>query len=302
MSEISLDEFVDLAIRVILPILTLSVLWLGFIIANRSLLRSVTPQVECFLRPLQNSPIYEFVIANYGLGSAYNLSLKLEVDEEDFNVHQVIMTRRATEMPFSIIEPGGSVTTIFGVGHSLMGDEPHLKPFKAFIEYEWQPFWTKHPRKVKRIYNLDVRPFKGHAYIGEKNEIAETLKSGLKRIADLIGEHPPRPPIPRDRRSEDRITLEHMESLMPSLFSEMREDLNSSPLKREFILKNQGSTYFAGNKEPLAYFYEAHEDLTDKVGLLVNEGLVTDITYNTVDRYVLSEPLAHYLLDIQKEE
>ena len=89
---------------------------------------------------------------------------------------------------------------------------------------------------------------------------------------------------------------------MPSLFAEMREDLISCPLKREFILINQGSTYNAGEKKPLAYIYESHENLADKAGLLVNEGLVTDITYNTVDRYVMSEPLVQYLLEIQKEE
>ena len=44
------------------------------------------------------------------------------------------------------------------------------------------------------------------------------------------------------------------------------------------------ATYNAGCREPLSYYYEDHEDLADKVGLLVNEGVVTDITYNMVDR------------------
>ena len=90
-----------------------------------------------------------------------------------------------------------------------------------------------------------------------------------------------------------------MASLMPSLFAEMREDLIASPLKREYILQGKGRTYNSGKKEPLPYFYESHQDLPDKVGFLVSEGLATDITYNNTDRYVMSEPLVPYLLDTQ---
>ena len=48
-------------------------------------------------------------------------------------------------------------------------------------------------------------------------------------------------------------------------------------------------------RKPLSYYYEDHKDLADKVGLLVNEGGVTDITYNSVDRYMMSEALVEYL-------
>ena len=294
-----LGQIVDFVIRVVLPFITLLVLWLGFRIASRTLVRSVTPQVECFLRPRPASQEFELVVADYGLGSAYNVSLNLEVDEDDFDAHKVLIDWRKTETPFGIIEPGGRITTFFGMGHQLMGNESNLKPFKAVVEYEWQPFWAKRRRKEKQSYGMDVRPFKGLIYTPEKNDVAKTLKSELKKIADAI-KNRPRPPIPRDRRSEDRETLERMESLMPNLFAEMREDLISYPLKREFILTGKGWTYFPGKKKPLAYFFESHDDLADTVGLLVNEGLVTDITYNSIDRYVMSEPLVRYLLDTQK--
>ena len=296
-----LGQIVDFVIRVVLPFITLLVLWSGFRIASRTLVRSVTPQVECFLRPRPASQEFELVVANYGLGSAYNVSLNLEVDEDDFDAHKVLIDWRKTETPFGIIEPGGRITTFFGMGHQLIGNESNLKPFRAVVEYEWQPFWAKRRRKEKQSYDMDVGPFKGLIYTPEKNDVAKTLKSELKKIADAI-KNRPRPPIPRDRRSEDRETLERMESLMPSLFAEMREDLTSCPLKREFILTGKGWTNFPGKKEPLAYFYESHEDLADTVGLLVNEGLVTDITHNRIDRYVLSEPLVRYLLDTQKAE
>ena len=100
----------------------------------------------------------------------------------------------------------------------------------------------------------------------------------------------------RLRRSPDgEEVFRRMERLMPVLLEEMRADLKSHPLKREFILMSKGWMYNAGREVPLAYYYEDHEDLGDKVGLLVNHGLVTDITYNNVARYVMSEPLAEYL-------
>ena len=146
----SVGEIVDLFIHVILPLLTLLVLWFGMRIGSRTLVRSVTPQVECFLRPRPSSQIFELVIANYGLGSAYNVSLNLEADEDDFTAHRVSIEWLPTEMPFGIIEPNGSVTTFFGMGQYLMGNEPFLKPFEAVVEYEWQLFWAKRRRYERR--------------------------------------------------------------------------------------------------------------------------------------------------------
>ena len=301
MPEVCPDLIMDVVTRVILPIVTLVVLLLGVRISSRALTRSVTPQVECFLRPRPASQEFEMVIANYGLGSAYNVSLSLVVDEDNFTANNVLLEWRKTEVPFSVIEPGGSVTTFFGMAHRLMGDEQYLKPFKAEIEYQWQPLWAMRRRDEKRSYTLDVRPFKGLLYRSEKDEIAKVLKPGLQKIAEAIKTRP-RAPLPRDRRSDDRKTLERMESLMPGLFAEMREDLMSFPLKREFILQGKGWSYNAGQKLPLTYDYESHENLADKVGLLVNEGLITDITYNNTDRYVMSEPLAEYLLNAQVDK
>ena len=82
---------------------------------------------------------------------------------------------------------------------------------------------------------------------------------------------------------------------MPDLLADMRADLQDHPLKREFVLLRKGALYNAGSKKPLAYYYDDHPDLDDKIGVLVNEGAVIDITYNRVDRYIISESLADYL-------
>lgn len=299
MLDLSLGPTTDILINIALPLATLVVLSMGFSIAHRTLVRSVTPQVECFLRVRHDSTALELVIANFGLGSAHKVSVCLDMDEEDFKSHNVILDWRKTEVPFSIIEPGGSVCTFFGMAHQMLQDGSCLKPFGVEVNYQWQPFWVRRPRKETRCFKLDVRQFMGLNILHHKDKVAEALEPGLDKIANAIRAMSinPRLSVPRDRRSDDRGTLKRLRDQMPDLFAEMREDLGSNPIKREFILKREGSIYNAVRKAPLEYYFESHEDLADKVGLLVSEGLVTDITHNDVDRYVFSELLVEFLLE-----
>ena len=89
---------------------------------------------------------------------------------------------------------------------------------------------------------------------------------------------------------------------MPTLFAEMRDDLKNGPLKREFILMPKNAMYNSGGKQILAYFYEDHEDLSDKLVVLANSGAVTDITYNSVDRYLMSEAFVDYLSETEGDD
>jgi hypothetical protein len=72
------------------------------------------------------------------------------------------------------------------------------------------------------------------------------------------------------------------------------EDLAQSPLRREFVLLKRSWGYWAKGNE-LCYFFDDHPDLLSQVQILENYGLVRDITYNNVHRYVMSEELAQYL-------
>ncbi len=301
MIELLSNPLVDFVSRVALPglsvlvaILTLAVLLFTLRRVSLTLTRSITPQIECYLRVRQSGQVFDFVIANFGLGSAYRVSFSLDADEEDFAAHNVMMKQRGTDTPFSVVEPGGQITNMFGFGPGLLGKDPALKPFKAIVTYEWQPFWSKRRRIEKRHYDIDVRPFSGLVRERKKDEVAEALKAELPKIAKAIGVIQ-RPPVPADRKSGGEAFFRRIASLMPGLFAEMRSDLKSFPMKREFILMPKTATYDAGCRELLSYYYEDHEDLADKVGLLVNEGVVTDITYNMVDRYMMSEALVEYL-------
>jgi len=86
-----------------------------------------------------------------------------------------------------------------------------------------------------------------------------------------------------------------LESLMPDLLAEMRDDLTEYPIRREFVLLHKRSSYWASGEE-LCYFYDDHPDLRSKIRILENYNMVRDITYTNVDRFLISEEFADYLL------
>ncbi len=76
--------------------------------------------------------------------------------------------------------------TIFGISYDLFGDETYLKPFEVIVNYQWKPFWYKKLKSEKRKFNLDIRPFASLRFSIQEGEISETLKKGLKEIAEAI--------------------------------------------------------------------------------------------------------------------
>lgn len=85
-----------------------------------------------------------------------------------------------------------------------------------------------------------------------------------------------------------------LENLMPDLISEMRKDLTNNPLSREFVILKKSWTYLAKGYE-LVYYFDDHSDLENKLLILQNYGLIQDITYNNITRYIITEELASYL-------
>ncbi|ADJ26470.1 hypothetical protein Dehly_1176 [Dehalogenimonas lykanthroporepellens BL-DC-9] len=87
-----------------------------------------------------------------------------------------------------------------------------------------------------------------------------------------------------------------LESVMPDMFSEMRNDLAANHLSREFVILKKTWVYNGRPEHPvLVYYFEDHPDLESKLLILQNRGLIREITYNNVSRYVISEELARYL-------
>ena len=85
-----------------------------------------------------------------------------------------------------------------------------------------------------------------------------------------------------------------LERIMPDLLAEMRKDLTENPLSREFVVLKKGWSYNASGHE-LAYYFEDHPQLENKLRILLNHGLIQDITHTNVSRYVISEKFAKHL-------
>lgn len=98
---------------------------------------------------------------------------------------------------------------------------------------------------------------------------------------------------PKRATDDDLARFAKAERLMPALIDEMREDLSTKPLTREFILFKKVWQY--NGACPTTYFYDDHPDLDDKVRVLENLRLVRNVAFNDVKRYRMSEPFAEYL-------
>lgn len=93
---------------------------------------------------------------------------------------------------------------------------------------------------------------------------------------------------------DDSAKFAKLENSMPDLFREMRVDLTSHPLSREFVILKK-TWIFSTTRPTLMYYFEDHPELENKLLILQNYGLIRDITYNNVSRYVISEELVDYL-------
>ena len=88
---------------------------------------------------------------------------------------------------------------------------------------------------------------------------------------------------------------------MPELLAEMRKDLAKHPLAREFVILTKSCLYNADpNETVLAYSFEDHPDLRNKLHILQNHGLIQEITYNNTERFTMTEELVDYLMPQKK--
>ena len=113
-----------------------------------------------------------------------------------------------------------------------------------------------------------------------------------KYVADILTDR--RREKEATRVSEDDFTK--LSDQMPKLFAEMRKDLADQPLCRDFVLLQKSWIYNSARTEvTLKYYFEEHDSLKEKVGILENKGYVEDITFNNVDRFSMTENFVNLL-------
>ena len=159
--------------------------------AQQNLKLNAAPQLECFLRPRPSNTVFDFVIMNTGSGSAYNVGWKINADEQDFKAHVFNRMQLSKEVPFSVIEPGGCRTTLFGFGPSLLNtsgsqDGVAIKPFTVTVTFEWKLPWAKNLlRKKCEIVKINARQFSDIIPDWEKEKDSKNFEAIGKHLKEI---------------------------------------------------------------------------------------------------------------------
>lgn len=98
--------------------------------------------------------------------------------------------------------------------------------------------------------------------------------------------------------ADDSAIWRKIESAMSDLLQEMRTDLQKTPVQREFFLMHRRLSYNMSGPH-FFYYFDDHPNLRQKIRILENYGLLNDITYTSVEKFLISERLADYLLGEQ---
>ena len=167
----------------VLQVLTLLVSLLAVWTATRALAGNVRPQVECYIRVRPGSHVFYLALSNFGRGSAKNVAIELiGVDEQDFAEHDVIPKWRK-KGTFVLLEPQGTVSTMFGFAPSLVGnDAAPLKPFAAVVKYEWKPFWTWRKRAEQRDLRYGCTGVRGVGPRTFRRRSRESAQEGTSKV------------------------------------------------------------------------------------------------------------------------
>ena len=98
----------------------------------------------------------------------------------------------------------------------------------------------------------------------------------------------------RSGPEDEELLFLRLEQLMPNLMEEIRKDLTAHPLKRQFVPLSKKWVYWASGDE-LVYYYEDHPEQDNKLRILLNHGLIRDVTRNTnAKHYVFTEAFVRY--------
>jgi hypothetical protein len=88
-----------------------------------------------------------------------------------------------------------------------------------------------------------------------------------------------------------------VESAMPALLNEMRADLASDSLVREFVtLPSHHNRFNHGDTKRFEYYGNVHQDLAGKVAMLENVGYICDVRVKDYPIYRMTEEFVQLLV------
>jgi hypothetical protein len=98
----------------------------------------------------------------------------------------------------------------------------------------------------------------------------------------------------RSDPADEELLFLRLEQLMPDFLEQIRHDLKAAPLSREFVPMSKMFGY-SGRGHELIYYFEDIPELHNKLRILLNHGLVRDITTNTRARhFMFTEAFVRY--------
>lgn len=87
-----------------------------------------------------------------------------------------------------------------------------------------------------------------------------------------------------------------IEKQAPELVAEMRADLTSKPLVREFVLLPNARISYNATYPQFMYYYETHEYLQPIMTIMTHIGAIYDAKFNDVPRYRFTEDFVRFLI------
>jgi hypothetical protein len=81
----------------------------------------------------------------------------------------------------------------------------------------------------------------------------------------------------REAKSQDQRRAAKVREAMPDLLREMKQDLDSDPLVRQFVVLPTTHSHFWSEQRRFTYYEEAHDNLMGKLAMLANLGYIHDL-------------------------
>ncbi|MCL6751788.1 putative DNA binding domain-containing protein [Nostoc sp. CCCryo 231-06] len=181
----------------------------------------------------------------------------------------------------------------FDVATFFQAEERFGKDIRLEVEY--------YDLSAKRyIYETPIEVVGSLPLITIGNDNPEKMVRTLEKIEKTLSglrvsrESVVKPSLLLPKQSDS--VLSSVEKLIPELLADMKNDLSEYPFIREFVILSNKWVYNSDpNNMVLSYYFEDHSYLRNKLRILENYGLIYEITYNDVSRFVISEELAAYL-------
>jgi hypothetical protein len=167
---------------------TLAIAGLTFSLAseNRKLRKAGSePKVIAYLAPHPDgNGAVNFVLANIGLGPAFDVRFHLDYQPDNFANHHVMLTNNDNRMAITALPSGEKLAIMLGVGHKLFGsaaDGKRLEPFTVTTEYR-----DLRNRKLKNETVVDISQFDGLVGLINKPALRE-IQGTLKKMERHLG-------------------------------------------------------------------------------------------------------------------